>query len=326
MLTTEPLTQPPRGVPTHRGVSRADLPQGEVVRPIRSEAGSGALPQRPEPGARSVAWSTRSLDGRYSGRSPHLGACQCRHGPCPGGSYVRIQIIEPQVVAQFEIAPLRLVRGKMRGVGGVVLTGSGKMRRPTQPEDSLLWRQNMPVLEREFRFMESLHNWGNVLMLAVWSQSIMTSAIAKKATSSRQDELTKRNELMKKDMAPIWKEFKDSFPGNITAHEELAADMIIFIRNQLAHCHISSGRGSALFLPRQTSKKLLDKLKSAGWIETPTAGVSTPEMLTLMLQKIQAARALPMVSKRSRTIGLLPTSSMWRPCGWTKRPARLMNP
>ena len=47
---------------------------------------------------------------------------------------------------------------------------------------------------------------------------------------------------------------------------------------------------------------------------------------TLMLQKIQAARALPMVSKRSRTIGLLPTSSMWRPCGWTKRPARLMNP
>ena len=118
-------------------------------------------------------------------------------------------------------------------------------------------------------------------MLAVWSQSIMTSAIAKKATSSRQDELTKRNELMKKDMAPIWKEFKDSFPANITAHEELVADMIIFIRNQLAHCHVSSGRGSALFLPRQTSKKLIDKLKSAGWIETPTAGVSTPEMLIL---------------------------------------------
>ena len=48
--------------------------------------------------------------------------------------------------------------------------------------------------------------------------------------------------------------------------------------------------------------------------------------LALMLQKIQAARALPMVSKRSRIMGLLPTSSMWRPPGWTSKPARLMKP
>ena len=48
--------------------------------------------------------------------------------------------------------------------------------------------------------------------------------------------------------------------------------------------------------------------------------------LTLMLQKIQAAKALSMVLKRSRIMGLLPTSSMWRPLGWTSKPARLMNP
>ena len=48
--------------------------------------------------------------------------------------------------------------------------------------------------------------------------------------------------------------------------------------------------------------------------------------LTLMLQKIHAARALSMVLKRSWTTGLLPTSSTCRPPGWTIRPARLINP
>ena len=33
-----------------------------------------------------------------------------------------------------------------------------------------------------------------------------------------------------------------------------------------------------------------------------------------------------MVLKRSWTIGLLPTSSIWRPPGWTGKPARLINP
>jgi len=50
------------------------------------------------------------------------------------------------------------------------------------------------------------------------------------------------------------------------------------------------------------------------------------QILTSMLQKIQAASALSMVLKRSRTIGLLPTSIMWWPPGCTSKPARLMNP
>jgi len=143
------------------------------------------------------------------------------------------------------------------------------------------WRENMADQVREERFNQSIRDWGYVFMLTIWLQSIMISAIAKKMTSSRQDELTKRNELMKKDMARTWREFKDSFPGNVTTDEELVADMVILIRNQLAHCHISSGRGFALFLPSQTSQILLEKLKNAGWIEAPTAGASVSEMIIL---------------------------------------------
>ena len=128
---------------------------------------------------------------------------------------------------------------------------------------------------REQRFKQSLRDWGYVFMLAVWLQSIMASAIAKKTASTR------RNDLMKKEMAATWKEFKREFPGSVTMHEELAADMIIFIRNQLAHCFISSSRGFALFLPKPSSQRLPDKLKSAGWVETPDDGASAPEMLIM---------------------------------------------
>ena len=51
-----------------------------------------------------------------------------------------------------------------------------------------------------------------------------------------------------------------------------------------------------------------------------------PVTLTLMLQKIHAARSLSTVLKRSWTIGLLPTSSIWLPAGWTNNPPRLINP
>ena len=57
--------------------------------------------------------------------------------------------------------------------------------------------------------------------------------------------------------------------------------MIILIRNQLVHSFISTGRESALFLPKPSSQKLLDKLKNAGWIETPRDAASSPEMLIL---------------------------------------------
>ena len=57
--------------------------------------------------------------------------------------------------------------------------------------------------------------------------------------------------------------------------------MIILIRNQLAHCFVSTGREFALLLPKQSSQILLDKLKNAGWIETPRDAASNPEMLIL---------------------------------------------
>ncbi len=47
--------------------------------------------------------------------------------------------------------------------------------------------------------------------------------------------------------------------------------------------------------------------------------------LALMLQKFQLESAFSMAWNRFRTIGLLPTSSIWRPLGCTNRPARLIN-
>jgi len=122
-------------------------------------------------------------------------------------------------------------------------------------------------------------------MLTIWLQSILTSAIAAKVTggSPRDSVLSeqyrkKRNALMEKSLTPVWKEFVREFPGAISPEEHLTADMIILLRNQLAHCHISSGNEFALFLPTTGSQKLLDKLKREGWIETPDHGASSPEM------------------------------------------------
>ena len=130
-------------------------------------------------------------------------------------------------------------------------------------------------------FVQSLRDWGYVFMLAVWLQSIMASAIAKKtAGTSGKEYLKRRNDLMKEEMATTWKKFMRELPGSITMQEELAADMIILVRNQLAHCFISSGREFALFLPKPSSLRLLDKLTSAGWVEPPD-GATNPEVLIM---------------------------------------------
>ena len=127
-------------------------------------------------------------------------------------------------------------------------------------------------------------------MLTVWLQSILASAIAMKNVGIRRrgtiinpdrEYFETRNCLMKKELSFIWGTFKSEFPNSITSEEELVADMIILLRNQLARCFVSSGRGFSLFLPKPGSRKLLDKLKNAGWIETPPDGASDPEMLIL---------------------------------------------
>ena len=119
-------------------------------------------------------------------------------------------------------------------------------------------------------------------MLAVWLQSIMASAIAKKSSrdGSRAEYLKRRNDLMKKEMGAVWTGFRCEFPGAITEQEELAADMIILMRNQLAHCFISSGSQLALFLPKALSRERVERLVSAGWIEVPD-DASDPAMLVL---------------------------------------------
>lgn len=142
-------------------------------------------------------------------------------------------------------------------------------------------RENMADQERKQTFVKSLKDWGYVFMLAVWLQSVMISAIAKKTTDSQQDELAMRNELMTKGMAHIWRKFKDSFPGDVTTPEDEDADMIMLIRNQSAHCHILSNREFALFLPNEISKKLLNRLKHAGRVRIPTDEASTPSMLIM---------------------------------------------
>lgn len=136
---------------------------------------------------------------------------------------------------------------------------------------------------RAQRFVRSLRDWGQVFMLAVWFQSIMASAIARKRSGGDHNEYLKaRNDLMKETSAiAIWECFKREFPGEITEQEELTADMIILIRNQLAHCFVSSGTGFALFLPKPRSRQLLDRLTSAGWVEIPDSGASDPETLIM---------------------------------------------
>ena len=146
----------------------------------------------------------------------------------------------------------------------------------------------MATQGREQRFNQSLRDWGHIFMLTVWLQSIMAAAIARKNIGSSRigtiinpdpEYFERRNCLMKKEMSSIWDTFKSEFSNSITREEELVADMIILIRNQLVHSFISTGREFALFLPKPSSQKLLDKLKNAGWIETPRDAASSPEML-----------------------------------------------
>ena len=145
----------------------------------------------------------------------------------------------------------------------------------------------MSDYSRDQQFVRSLRDWGLVLMLTIWLESIMVSAIATKVTgtSRRTKVLTKeykktRHDLMKKGLAGVWQEFVRVFPGEVSTEENLMADMIVLIRNQLAHCHISGGREFALFLPT-SSQKLLGRLKSAGWIKIPDDAAADPELLVM---------------------------------------------
>lgn len=139
------------------------------------------------------------------------------------------------------------------------------------------------IAEREQEFATSLQDWGLVFMLAVWLQSIMVSAIAKKRSDGCESEYLKNRDCLMEDerLTTIWKCFKREFPGEITKQEELTACMIILIRHQLAHCFVASSNQHALFLPRKSSKQLLCKLRCAGWIEPPDSGTYDPEMLIM---------------------------------------------
>lgn len=120
-------------------------------------------------------------------------------------------------------------------------------------------------------------------MLAVWLQSIMAAAIAKKGSrdGNRAEYRKIRNDLMRKEMGAVWTGFRCEFSGAITEQEELVADMIILIRNQLAHCFISSGTQLALFLPNPRSQERVERLDSAGWTKVPDDAASDPAMLVL---------------------------------------------
>ena len=133
---------------------------------------------------------------------------------------------------------------------------------------------------REERFIQSLRDWGEVFMHTIWLQSIMISAILTKVTgeSKRGDVLSEkylsiRYDLMKKPFSKIWDRFVCEFPGELSKEEALTVDMIVLIRNQIAHCCIMSGKERAFFLPT-VSKSLLDNLSKAGWVRTPSEDAS----------------------------------------------------
>ena len=147
----------------------------------------------------------------------------------------------------------------------------------------------MASQERHRKLAQSLRDWGYIFILIVWQQSIMASAIAmKNAGSTRtgsiinpdREYFERRNSLMEESMSSVWNSFRREFPASFTSDEELAADFMILLRNQLAHCHISTGREFALYLPTRSSQKLIARLTGAGWI-APVPNVSNPEMLIL---------------------------------------------
>lgn len=141
-------------------------------------------------------------------------------------------------------------------------------------------------------------------MLTIWLESIMVSVIATKVsgTSRRAKVLTKeykktRHDLIKKGLECVWREFVRVFPGEVSTEENLMAEMIILIRNHLAHCHISSGREFALFIPT-SSQKILDRLKSAGWINIPDDAASDPETLIMREGESKLSEELRLRSSR----------------------------
>ena len=147
----------------------------------------------------------------------------------------------------------------------------------------------MASQDRYRKLVQSLRDWGYIFMLIVWQHSIMASAIAMKNVGSTRtgsvinpdpEFFEKRNSLMKQDMSSVWNAFRGEFPARFTSDEELAADFMILLRNQLAHSHISTGREFALYLPTPSSRKLVHRLTGAGWIATKP-NVSNPEMLIL---------------------------------------------
>ena len=106
--------------------------------------------------------------------------------------------------------------------------------------------------QRDQQFIESLRDWGQVFMLIAWLQSIMINTIARKrAGADERRHVTERTELMEHDLANVWRTFKKDLPAEISEEEELAASMIILLRNQLAHCFIKSSGELALFLPKK---------------------------------------------------------------------------
>ena len=150
--------------------------------------------------------------------------------------------------------------------------------------------ENVATPTRELRFAQSLRDWGFIFMLTIWMQSIMVSAIATKGVgysvagtirTPEREYFERRNRLMKKDMSTIWKSFLFEFPFEVTEEERCTADMIILVRNQLAHCFISSGREFSLFLPSPGSNTIVDELITAGWIEKSADAASDPQMLVM---------------------------------------------
>ena len=117
-------------------------------------------------------------------------------------------------------------------------------------------------------------------MHTVWLQSIMISAIAAKATgeSKTVKVLSKkyralRYDLMRLSFSEVWDRFRSEFPGTLSKEEALTADMIVLIRNQIAHCYIMSGNERAFFLPTLSKDRLLS-LSKAGRVTTPSHDAS----------------------------------------------------
>lgn len=141
--------------------------------------------------------------------------------------------------------------------------------------------------QRDERFTEALMTWGLMLMSINWANSIMVSALARRACDDKlvrsrgrvsEGFKRKRAQMMTKSLTEVWLEFTLQF-GKAQGDEQERLDTLALIRHQLCHLWISSGREFGLFMPSGSGTRLLQAVKRTTAMRARNDDIAMPEML-----------------------------------------------